>query len=152
MATSTKELDREATYVGPPFDTFSDVDTQSVTLALNIVIDYINQLATPAGVAALTQAQATNPADNTIGTVSGFLLAKAIAQAVAPRVLSFTTVGQTTFSLPATPTQPTSVVMVVNSIAYDYYSGAFTLAGSTLTWTGDFVLNPSTDSVFVRFI
>jgi hypothetical protein len=108
-----------------------------------------------APVPALTVAQATNASDTTQGTVSGQVLAaliatKSLGDISTAKVLAVTSVGQTAFTLPSVPTQPSGAVLFINSTEYANPS-AFIISGTTLTWTGGFNLSP-TDDVRVSYV
>jgi hypothetical protein len=60
------------------------------------------------------------------------------------------TAGQTLFGLSNVITLPASVEVTVNGQSFDVFSGAFTLAGQTVTWTAAYTLDPS-DTVTVSY-
>ena len=63
--------------------------------------------------------------------------------------LTVATNGQTAFSLSQIPTKAISLALLVNGSAYELSnpSPAFTLAGTSITWTGPFSLSPSDNLV-----
>ena len=106
-------------------------------------------------VPALTVAQATSSTDMTQGAVSGQVLAQVFtartpADILTAKVLTVTTNGQSVFTLPSVPTNPATAVMFVNNVDYSTPS-AFSISGSTLTWSGGFNLSP-TDDVRVNYV
>jgi hypothetical protein len=60
------------------------------------------------------------------------------------------TTGQTVFTLTSTPTDANTVEVDVNGQSFSPGSGAFTTAGTTITWTGGFSLE-STDTVIITW-
>ena len=56
--------------------------------------------------------------------------------------LGTATAGQTAFTLPSTPTNPSAVVLFVEGIQYSESGGAFTVAGAVVTWNDSFFVMP----------
>ena len=44
------------------------------------------------------------------------------------------TAGQTVFTLPSTPTNPSALLLFVEGVQYSAVNGFFTVVGTTLTW------------------
>ena len=62
-------------------------------------------------------------------------------------IATATTNGQTSFTLPSVPTNPSAAVMSVNGIEY-FNTVDFTLAGSTVTWLNEFTISPADEIIF----
>jgi hypothetical protein len=60
------------------------------------------------------------------------------------------TVGQVTFILSQTPTDPVSVTVAVNGVIYDDISD-YTVSGTTLTWLNTLFSLDTGDKVIVRY-
>lgn len=87
-------------------------------------------------------------------TVGGVWVAELDTQtAPAPRRERFTpTNNQTVFTLAAVPTLAVNTTLLVNGNTYEMSApnAAFTLSGSTVTWTGPFPIS-ATDSVVAAY-